>query len=215
MVSRRSHAAPIALRLGLFLVGICGVGLGVGLMVEAELGLAPNDVLSTGLGDTLGIGVGTAAWITAAVAIVLAWLLGRRPRAATVLGGLVVGLAINLALDLLPTPDAIVVRMAALAIGLVVIWSSITVIVAVDVGAGPLELLMLAFMDRGVSIHIARWGIEIALFLIGLALGGNVGLGTVLFAFCTGPIFAVTLPRATALFGTSLSQPTEVAAAGP
>lgn len=214
-MSDRSRPAPMSLRLGLFLAGICGVGLGVGLMVEAELGLAPNDVLSTGLGDTLGIGVGTAAWITAAVAIVLAWLLGRRPRAATVLGGLVVGLAINLALDLLPTPEAMGLRVAALVIGLLVIWTSITVIVAVDVGAGPLELLMLAFMDRGVSIHFARWGIEIALFVLGLALGGNAGLGTILFAFCTGPIFAVTLPRATALFGTSLSQPTEVAAAGP
>lgn len=208
---------PVSLtaRLVLYLAAIAGVGLGVGLMVEAELGLAPNDVLSTGLGDTLGIGVGTAAWITAAVAIALSWLLGRRPRTATVLGGVVVGFAINLALDLLPTPDALAVRSAMLVVGLVVIWSSITVIVAVDVGAGPLELLMLSIMDRGVSIHVARWGIEIALFVLGLALGGDAGLGTILFAVCTGPILAVTLPRATRVFGTSLSQPTEVAAVGP
>lgn len=208
---------PVSLtaRLVLYLAAIAGVGLGVGLMVEAELGLAPNDVLSTGLGDTLGIGVGTAAWITAAVAIALSWMLGRRPRTATVLGGVVVGFAINLALDLLPTPDALAVRSAMLVVGLVVIWSSITVIVAVDVGAGPLELLMLSIMDRGVSIHVARWGIEIALFVLGLALGGDAGLGTILFAVCTGPILAVTLPRATRVFGTSLSQPTEIAAVGP
>jgi uncharacterized protein len=206
---------PLATRLALYLAGICGVGLGVGLMVEAELGLAPNDVLSTGLGDTLGIGVGTAAWITAAVAVLTAWLLGRRPRTATVLGGVVVGLAINTALDLLPTPDGLAVRAVLMLVGLSVIWLSITVIVAVDVGAGPLEILMLAIMDKGVGINVTRWGIEITLLALGMALGGGAGAGTILFAFCTGPVFSVTLPRATALFGTTLSQPAEVAAAGP
>lgn len=215
MTESHRPTAPITARLFLYFVGICGVGLGVGLMVEAELGLAPNDVLSTGLGKTLGIGVGTAAWITAAVAVALAWLLGRRPRTATVLGGTVVGFAINFALDVLPSPDAMSTRILMLVVGLIIIWVSITTIVAVDVGAGPLEILMLAIMDKRVSIHVARWGIEITLFVIGLVLGGGVGLGTILFAVLTGPILAVTLPRATRWLGTSLSQPTEVAAAGP
>jgi uncharacterized membrane protein YczE len=209
------RTTPLSARLALYLAGICGVGIGVGLMVEAELGLAPNDVLSTGLGDTLSIGVGTAAWIIAAVAIALAWILGRRPRTATVLGGVVVGFAINAALDLLPTPDSWGVRAAMLVVGLVIIWLSITTIVAVDVGAGPLEMLMLAIMDKNVSIHVARWGIEIGLFVLGILLGGDAGLGTIIFAVLTGPILAFTLPRATALLGTSLSHPAEIAAAGP
>lgn len=202
-------------RIGVYLVGICGIGLGVSLMVEADLGVAPNDVMNTGLADTLGTQVGTAAWITAGIAMVLSWILGRRPRTATVLGGVIVGFAINAAIAAIATPEAIGVRIVYLAVGLVVVWVSITGIVSADVGAGPLELLMLAFMDKGVSIAVARWGLEIGLLVIGLLLGGRAGLGTVLFAVLTGPVLAFTLPRATAALGTELSQPTEVAAAGP
>jgi uncharacterized membrane protein YczE len=202
-------------RVGVFSVSICAVGVGVGLMIEAELGVAPNDVMNTGLAETLGWGVGTAAWLTSAVAMLVAWVLGRRPRPATVLGGVIVGLSINASLAVLPTPGPLVVRAVVLAAGLVVVWVGITGVVAADVGAGPLELVMLALMDRGVGIRVARWGIEVALVALGLAFGGDVGVGTAVFAVGTGPVLAITLPLAARQLGTELRQPTEVAAAGP
>jgi uncharacterized membrane protein YczE len=198
-----------------YVLAISLVGLGVGLMVTAELGVAPNDVMNTGLGEVLGIGVGTAAWLTAVVAMALAWILGRRPRAATVIGGVIVGLAINGALAVLPTLDALAGRVGFLALGLIAVWTGITGVVAADVGAGPLELVMLALMDRHVEIRVARWGIELTLLAIGLALGGAAGLGTAIFAFGTGPVLAFTLPRATAVLGTDLRNPADVAAVGP
>lgn len=205
----------ISVRLGVYTVAISSVGLGVGLMVEADLGVAPNDALNTGLGDTLGWQVGTAAWLTAAVAMLLAWALGRRPRAATVLGGVIVGLSINVVLDALPTPDPMVMRIAFLVCGLSVVWFGITGVVAADVGAGPLELVMLALMDRGIGVSVARWAIELTLLALGLLLGGAAGLGTAVFAIATGPVLAFTLPRATRVLGTDLRHPTEIAAAGP
>jgi uncharacterized membrane protein YczE len=189
--------ASLSVRIGVYLGSISVIGVGVGLMVEGDLGVAPNDVLNTGLSDTFG------------------WALGRRPRIATVLGSVIVGLSINGALALLPTPDVMGVRIAFLLSGLVIIWAGITGVVASDMGAGPLELVMLAFMDRGVGIRWARWGLELTLLLLGLALGGAAGLGTVLFALATGPVLAVTLPPAAALMGTDLTHPTEVAAVGP
>ncbi len=203
------------MRLVVYTVAIFGVGFGVSLMVEANLGVAPNDVLNTGLRDVAGIGVGTAAWLTAVVAMLLAWALGRRPRIATVLGSVVVGVSINGALAALPTPDPLWARGIFLVAGLVVIWAGITGVVAADVGAGPLELVMLAVVDRGVSIRVARWVIELTLVALGLALGGEAGLGTALFAFGTGPVLALTLPWGAARMGTELRQPTDVAAAGP
>jgi uncharacterized membrane protein YczE len=197
---------PVAFpqRVVVFLVSIASIGVGVGFMVRADLGVAPNDVMNTGLADRLGVGVGSAAWITAAVAMALAWTLGRRPRVATVLGGGVVGLSINASLAALPEVTVGFWRVAALAVGLMIVWVGVTGIVATDVGAGPLELIMLALMDRRVGIRAARWGIELGLLAIGVILGGAVGVGTAVFAFGTGPVLALTLPRATALLGTSL-----------
>lgn len=202
------------MRVAVYLVAICSVGVGVSLMVEADLGVAPNDVLNTGLGATVGIGVGTAAWLTGTVAMALAWALGRRPRVATVVGSVIVGLSINVVLSLLPTPQPMVGRAAFLVLGLLVVWSAITGVVAADVGAGPLELVMLALMDRSISIRIARWGIELTLLVLGLLLGGSAGVGTAIFALGTGPVLAFTLPRAAAAMGTALTQPTDVASAG-
>jgi uncharacterized membrane protein YczE len=199
-------AVALPQRVFMFVVSIALVGLGVGFMVRAELGVAPNDVMNTGLAQQLDIGVGSAAWITAGAAMALAWLMGRRPRAATVLGGGIVGLSINASLATLPHVDGSLARAMALVVGLVIVWVGITGVVATDVGAGPLELIMLALMDRRVGVRVARWGIEAGLVVIGVLLGGTVGLGTAVFALGTGPVLAVTLPRTTSRLGTSLQR---------
>ena len=64
-------------------------------------------------------------------------------------------------------PRHLAARIGFVALGLIVVWAGITGVVSADVGAGPLELVMLGLMDRGISIRIARWGIELTLLLIG------------------------------------------------
>ena len=199
--------ATLPVRGAVYLVSTVAVGLGVALMVRAKLGVAPNDVMNTGLGHAIGTNVGTASWITGAIAMVLAWLLGRRPRLPTIFGGVIVGLSINLIIDALPTVHALAARVPMLLAGLLVVWAAITGVVSADVGAGPLELVMLGLMDKRVGIRVARWGIELTLLAIGLVLGGAAGVGTALFAFGTGPALAVMLPWATARLGTALEHP--------
>lgn len=202
------------LRFSVYLASTLGVGVGVAAMVAADLGVAPNDVLNTGLAHALGTEVGTASWVTGIVAMTIATVMGRRPRIPTIVGGVVVGTSINAVLAVLPDDPAPALRVVLLLAGLCVVWAGITGVVAVDVGAGPIELVMLAMMDRGISIRVARWGIELTLLGVGLLLGGAAGLGTALFAFGTGPVLAVTIPRATARLGTELSSPAEVAGTG-
>jgi uncharacterized membrane protein YczE len=202
-------------RMGVFAVSVMLVGMGIALMVEGDLGVSPNDVTNTGLAERTGITVGAAAWIVAGTTGAMAWILGRRATIATVLASVGVGAGIDVALDVLPSPDAIVARLGFMVLGLVVLWIAITGIVGTDLGIGPIELLMLAINDRGVKLHVARWAIEIGLLAVGVALGGAVGLGTAAFALCTGPVLAVTIPWATRVLGTDLTRPVEVAACGP
>ena len=203
----------LPVRIGLYLVAITSVGFGVALMVSAHLGVAPNDVMNTGVAKALDTGVGTASWVTSGIAMMLAWALGRRPRIATVLGGVIVGLSINQFMKLLPEPHSMVPRILMLCLGLLVVWGAITGVVATDVGAGPLELLMLAFIARGISISVARWGIEMGLLAIGLVLGGAAGVGTAIFALATGPVLAITLPWTSGKLGTHLTNPPDIVAA--
>ena len=148
--------APLPARVTTYLIATVLVGVGVALMVRAKLGVAPNDVLNTGLAETVGVGVGTASWITGAVAMALAWVLGRPPRVPTLAGSVIVGLSVNATMAILPGVTPIAARVLLLGGGLVAVWTGIVGVVAADVGAGPLELIMLALVDRGAGIRPVR-----------------------------------------------------------
>lgn len=202
---------PFWVRAAALLAGIVLVGIGISNMVAAELGVAPADVLSTGGAEQLGIGVGTMGWLAGITYTALAWLLRRPPSWGTVIGGVLVGIAINFGLAVLPETESLVWRVPMLLGGLAVVYCGISLGVASNLGTGPLELLMLAFGDRGVRVDVARWGIEAALLAGGLLLGGQIGVGTVLFLVLTGPVLARTLPPVVRFMGTEvLEKPTGI-----
>jgi uncharacterized membrane protein YczE len=195
-VTQRRRRRSIELQAAAFLLGSAAIGLGVGMMVNANLGVTPADVTNTGVAAHLGLGVGTIAWALATTVTFIAWALGRAPSIGTFVSSLLIGLGVNAAIGIVPAPDVVVVRFVMLIVGLTVLYSGIVAIVASGRGTGPLELLMLAMSDRGMKLHRARWAIEATLLFAGVALGGQIGLGTALFAALTGPVLAVSLPPA-------------------
>lgn len=181
-------------RLALFSVGVLVGGASVGLLLRAELGVSSYDVLNSGLAGTIGIPVGTASWIVSAAAILVAVALGRRPGPGTIVSMVGFGAMINLVLARVDTPASLAVRGVWLAGALVGLWTGIALIVVARLGANPPEELMLGLVGRGLSVQAARWGIEAVFLAIGVALGGQVGLGTVIIAACTAPVLGLVLP---------------------
>ena len=190
-----------------FLVGSAGIGLGVGTMINADLGVTPADVTNTGIASHVGLGVGTIAWAFATSITFVAWILGRVPTVGTFFSSLLIGIGVNASIAVVPIPEAVPIRLLMLIAGLVVLYVGIVSIVASGRGTGPLELLMLALNDRGLRLHRARWIIEGALVVVGFLLGGQIGLGTALFAAMTGPVLAATLPPALRWMGTEHAVP--------
>ena len=185
------------------------VGVGIALMVSARLGVAPADVLSTGGSERLGIGVGTMGWISGSIITTAAWIMGRPPQWGTVWGTFLVGFSVNFSLSIMPEPDAMVWRVLMFVLGISVIYLSISIGVSTMLGTGPIELFMLALTDRGVSVQKSRWGIEAVVLAVGVALGGQIGIGTLVFVVATGPVLARTLPPVVRFMGTTvLDRPT-------
>lgn len=204
MTSPPIVARPVAFRAVSLFVAVASVGVGIALMVTADLGVAPADVLSTGGAERLGIGVGTMGWISGAIITSVAWIMGRRPQWGTLWGTFVVGLSVNISLSLLSETDSMVWRIVMFIVGLTIIYLGITVGVSTMLGTGPIELLMLALTDRGASVQVSRWGIEALILLIGALLGGQVGVGTVIFVVLAGPVLARTLPPVVRFMGTTV-----------
>lgn len=186
-------AAP---RLPALVVGLVVFGFGIALMVEAGLGLGPWEALHQGIARLTGIEIGTISILLGLPILALWWPLGERPGIGTLVNVVLIGTSTNVGIALIPTPgdDELAVRLALMFGGVVVIALGSGIYLATDLGPGPRDGLMTGVHRRfGWSIRRARTAVELTVLAIGWALGGTVGLGTVVFALGIGPLVQVAL----------------------
>ena len=186
--------ALMARRLVQLYAGLALYGLGVALQVESTLGNDPWDVFHQGLSRRFGLSIG--AWIIIAGAVVmLAWIpLRQRPGVGTISNALTVGLFADLFLWLLPTPEHMAVRWAFLVAAIAAGGFATGCYIGAGLGPGPRDGLMTGLAARGYSVRLVRTGIELTVLAAGWALGGTVGIGTILYAVAIGPLAHVFVP---------------------
>ena len=86
------------------------------------------------------------------------------------------------------THQNLAIQMSMLLLSVLVTGIATAIYIGVDGGAGPRDSLMLGINRvSGVSIRMARGIIEVSVSLIGWALGGPLGAGTIVFALLIGP----------------------------
>lgn len=188
------HSNNFAARFTQLLIGLVAFGYSEALMVRARLGLGPWDVLHQGLARHTGLAIGTWVIIVGAAVLLLWWPLRQRPGIGTLCNVVIVGLALNVSLDLMPDPRSLGLRWAYLVGGTVLNGIATGAYIGAALGPGPRDGLMVGLANRGHSIRVVRTIIEVSVLVIGWALGGTVGIGTVLFALSIGPIAHVTIP---------------------
>jgi uncharacterized membrane protein YczE len=172
------------------------------LLLRAGLGMAPYDVLNTGLANRLDMSPGTASWLACGALVLIALTMRSRPGIGTLLGAFAVGALINAGLDLVPTVDVTAQRYALLAFSLLPQYLGVCCIILSRGGKGPVELVTVGLMHKGMPLRHSRWLVEAACLLVGALLGGSIGVGTVLQLVASGPAIAALLPfvsRATGL----------------
>jgi uncharacterized membrane protein YczE len=178
-------------RLWRLLVGLLGFGLGIALLVHADLGLGPWDVLHQGLSDLSGIPIGTVGIIVGALLLVTWIWLPVRIGLGTVLNTLLIGVVIDVTLWLLPATESVAlgVRVAEVPTGIVLIAIGSGFYIGAGLGPGPRDGLMTGLAARGVgSVRAVRTGIEVTVLVLGFLLGGTVGWATALQALTIGPL---------------------------
>jgi uncharacterized membrane protein YczE len=172
--------------------GLLLFALGIVLLLESGLGLSPWDVLNQGISDRTALSFGTANVVVALLVLVLGWALGARIGPGTVANALLIGLMVDalLAFDRFQDLDGgpLALRVALLVVGIAVIGVGTGLYIGAGLGAGPRDSLMLVLARRsGVRIGIVRGALEAAVTVLGFALGGTVGIGTLAFVLGIGP----------------------------
>lgn len=191
-------------------VGLVLYGASAGLMVQANLGLDPWDVLHQGVARHTGLTIGTVAIIAGAVVLLLWVPLRQWPGLGTVSNVVLVGVAMDATIRLVPEGRALAVRIAMMAGAVILNGIATGLYISGRFGPGPRDGLMTGLHQvTGRSIRLVRTGIEVTVLATGLLLGGSAGAGTVLYALAIGPLSQLFLR----LF--AVPEPTSVTAVGP
>ena len=91
-----------------FLVLVFGLwlfGTGEALIIDASLGQSPWTVLADGLAQTLNLTIGQTTFLTSVIVLLLWIPLKRKPGLGTVMNILVIALAIDVMIPILPSPE--------------------------------------------------------------------------------------------------------------
>jgi uncharacterized protein len=182
----------LVVRLASLVLGLFVFAIGVVFFFEARLGLPPWDVLHQGIAKHTPLSFGIAIEVVGVAVLLLAWLLGAPPGVGTVANAVLVGGFVALLqplhaaheLALLPIAG----RLALLVAGLVLFGVGTALYIGAGLGSGPRDSLMLVGARKlRMRVGVVRALIEISALVAGVALGGRVGIGTVLFAALIGP----------------------------
>jgi uncharacterized membrane protein YczE len=178
------------------MVGLTLYGASMGMMVESHLGLDPWDVFHDGVAKRLPLSFGMVVIVTGLVVLLLWIPMRQMPGLGTLANAVVIGLATDATLTLLPTPDALGTRSALLVGGVVLNGLAGALYIGAQLGPGPRDGLMTGLVRRtGLSVRLVRTTLEVTVLAIGFLLGGTVGFGTVLYALAIGPLLQLFLPH--------------------
>ena len=179
-------------RWGRLLGGLAIFAAGLTMMIRADLGLSPWDVLHDAIRAISPLTFGQVVVVISLIVVGVAWALGVRPGPATVVNSVLVGVVTDLMLatgvlgELSSEP--LIPRIGVLLAGISAIALGTAAYIAANLGAGPRDGLMLGIARRSSrSTGGARTAIEATVLIVGMALGGSIGLGTAIFVLAIGP----------------------------
>jgi uncharacterized membrane protein YczE len=169
--------------------GFALFGLSIALAIQANLGTGTWSVLEVALAPLVRLSVGTVSVIVGFIALGIALLLREPIGWGTLANLLCIGPWLDLWLWILPSVQGnLALQVAMLVAGILIQGIASAIYIGVDAGAGPRDSLMLAIhRTTHMSVRLARGAIEVGVFLLGWALGGPAGVGTVVFALLIGP----------------------------
>ena len=169
-------------------IGFALFALAIAFLIQSQLGTSPWVVLEVAVINYIPLTPGQSGILTGAIVLILALAL-REPVGWGTLGNIIcIGLWEDVALHYLPIRADLPGQVLYLVLAVLVMAGATAIYIGVNAGAGPRDSLMIAVARAtGLSVRVARAGIEVAVVTSGWLLGGPVGIGTLAFALAIGP----------------------------
>lgn len=193
-------------RVVLLLIGLCIAHLGVTLFLQTELGSDPFNVFVQGLFRS----VPWPAWaamthgrvhLLVSLLILLVLLMADRSYVGVgtvlcmALGGPIIDVYTLWLAPVIHGGLPLLWRLGLLVAGCLILAFGMTIVIRSQAGTGPNDLVAVALSDKlKKPFGPVRVAVDCAFAGIGLALGGVLGIGTVVCAFLVGPAAQLFFP---------------------
>ena len=185
-------AGAILMNMALAAVSLFINGFGVYLTIQANIGAGPWDVLNLGLSKTLGILYGTASIAVSLTILVIDILLKEPIGIAMFIDAIVVGKAVDFFnhIHAVKPCQSLWTGIPVMLAGLIIMAYTQFTYMSASLGCGPRDTLLVGLAKRAGKVPIGVVSISLLSLatFIGYLLGGQVGMGTLICAFCSGPI---------------------------
>jgi uncharacterized membrane protein YczE len=180
-------------RVTILFFGLAIFGLGDALVVQSNLGNAPWTVFAQGLSLKTGLSLGWATFVTGCF-VLLIWIpLRERPGFGTLANIVIISAAIEFGVSVFPLQETLIGGLASALIGIALVGLGSALYITCGLGPGPRDGAMTGIHQRtGVRVGRVRMGIEVTVLIVGALLGGQLGLGTALFALLIGQSVAIS-----------------------
>lgn len=181
-------------RIAILFFGLSIFGLGDALLIQSHIGNAPWTVFAQGLSNRSGLSIGEATFFTS-IFVLLIWIpLRERPGFGTLSNIVLIALFIEIGIHLFPAQENYFLGIIFALVGIALVGAGSALYITCGLGPGPRDGAMTGLHRvTGVRVSRVRMGIEVTVLVAGWALGGTVGLGTLLFAGLIGNSIAISL----------------------
>ena len=189
----------MAVRVVLLLIGLWIAHLGVTLFLQTNLGSDPFNVFVQGLFRAIpwpawaGMTHGRVHLLVSLLIMVVLLVVDRSyvgigTVLCMALGGPIIDVYTLWLSPFLNETLPLAVRVPMLAVGCVILAFGMTIVIRSQAGTGPNDLVAVVLSDKsGKPFGPVRIGVDLTFALVGFALGGVVGIGTIICAFLVGP----------------------------
>ncbi len=185
---------PKYITLFYLVLGLALFGLGEALLIAAGIGVSPWTVLAQGVSNLSSWSIGASTFIISTAVLFLWWPLKQIPGIGTILNAIIIAAILEFVLPHIPTPRSNVLQVSQAIMGVLVTGIGGAIYLISNLGPGPRDGLMTGLQQlTNFPIALVRGSIEVTAVIVGWSLGGEVGLGTLLFAFFIGPSLASSL----------------------
>lgn len=181
-------------RVAILFFGLAIFGLGDSLLIQGNIGNAPWTVFAEGISIKSGWSIGFSTFIIS-LFVLLIWIpLRERPGFGTLSNIVIIATFIQIGTSIFPQQENYFSGIAFSVFGIALVGIGSALYITCGLGPGPRDGAMTGIHGlTGIRVSRVRLGIESTVLAAGYLLGGNLGLGTLLFALLIGESVAISL----------------------